>query len=63
MKVASIAWAKAAGWARIEVGTAEVNAGMRAINDALGFAPEPGWSRWKKAVARRRGSRGAADTH
>lgn len=50
VKVASTAWAKAAGWARLEVGTAEVNAGMRAINDALGFTPQPGWSRWESTV-------------
>jgi hypothetical protein len=32
-------------------------AGMRAINDALGFTPEPGWSRWVKAVASGGGAR------
>ncbi|MBK8541975.1 MAG: hypothetical protein IPL60_18555 [Ardenticatenia bacterium] len=51
VKVAATHWAKAAGWERLNVGTAGVNAGMRAINDALGFKPMPGWSRWMKPVA------------
>lgn len=51
VKVAATAWAKAAGWERLNVGTAGVNAGMRAINDALGFKPMPGWSRWTKPLA------------
>lgn len=52
VKVAATAWAKAAGWECLNVGTAGVNAGMRAINDALGFKPMPGWSRWTKPLAR-----------
>ena len=51
VKVAAAHWAKAAGWERLYVGTAGVNTGMRAINDALGFKPMPGWSRWMKPVA------------
>ncbi|MFM7321730.1 MAG: N-acetyltransferase family protein, partial [Armatimonadota bacterium] len=41
LKHRSIAWAHGAGIAEIRTENAEENAGMRALNDALGFVPMP----------------------